>query len=176
MLFRMSDIQQSFLSSHDDNSLHPFSTSQHTQFSTDPISLACTSPAPTENEEEDSSEIGIAQSPNKRYALWSNENQAQWNTWWAINLENCPQRALFESITWHKPKRSQIWDAFYQAAEIRTSFPKALCKSCWKAYAHPDLRNGGSSTSTLSRHTATKCLTRDKRQTRIDKPGNQDVR
>jgi len=91
-------------------------------------------------------------SPNKRYAIWKSAQHAQWEAWWAEKLQGHANRLQFDSITWARPKRSVIWDLFYQAIEIKTGLPKAVCQTCWKAYAHPDLRKGGSSTSTLSRH------------------------
>jgi hypothetical protein len=100
----------------------------------------------------DDSPSAFSTSPNKRYAIWKYAQRAQWEAWWAEKLQGNANRLQFESIAWAKPKRSAVWNLFYQAAEIKTGLPKAVCQTCWKAYAHPELRKGGSSTSTLSRH------------------------
>ena len=58
----------------------------------------------------------------------------------------------FGYFVWSKAKRSAVWEYFNQGADIQNGSPKALCKACWKVFAHPELRTGGSSTSTLRRH------------------------
>src|SRR5438045_280686 len=72
--------------------------------------------------------------------IWKSAQHAQWEAWWAEKLQGHANRLQFDSITWARPKRSVIWDLFYQAIEIKTGLPKAVCQTCWKAYAHPDLR------------------------------------
>jgi hypothetical protein len=100
----------------------------------------------------DNSSSEFSTSPDKRYAIWKSEKHARWEAWWAENLQGRASRLQFNSIGWAKPRRSPVWDLFYQAVEIKTGLPKVVCQSCWKAYAHPELPKGGSSTSTLSRH------------------------
>jgi hypothetical protein len=51
-----------------------------------------------------------------------------------------------------KAKRSEVWGHFEQYADIRDSSLKAICKACWKVYAHPELQTGGSSTTTMQQH------------------------
>ena len=91
-------------------------------------------------------------SPNKRYALWRRDTVEYWNSWWRQVL-NSSKTDKFVYFSWTKAKRSTVWEHFEQGADIQNSSPKALCKACWKVFAHPELRTGGSSTSTLWRHT-----------------------
>ena len=94
-------------------------------------------------------------SPNKLYAIWRLKKHKQWVAWWSKKAENHPNRGKFNRIRWDKPRRSTTWKMFYHAVEISTLLPKAICKECWKSYAHPELGSGGSggsSTSTLERH------------------------
>jgi hypothetical protein len=91
-------------------------------------------------------------SPNKRYALWRRDTVEYWNPWWRQVL-NSSKTDKFGYFSWTKAKRSTVWEHFEQGADIQNGSPKALCKACWKVFAHPELRTGGSSTSTLRRHT-----------------------
>jgi hypothetical protein len=118
---------------------------------------------------------GFTHSPNKRYIVWKTDQHETWNTFWADKLIGHTNRQHFECIHWGKPKKSQAWHGFYQAAELRTLLPKALCRVCWKAFAHPELRRGGSSTGTLARHTV-KCKSRGSQQQLISVQGSFDVR
>jgi hypothetical protein len=99
-------------------------------------------------------------SPNKRYVIWKAETASEWHQWWTAKLVGSINRELFQHMVWTESKRSPIWKLFYQGAEIRTGCPKAICQYCWKAFAHPELRRGGSSTSTLTRHTKSKACNR----------------
>jgi hypothetical protein len=94
----------------------------------------------------------LLKTPNKRYVIWSLETNREWQQWWTTKITSNQEREQFQHITWPKAKRSHIWNMFHQAAEIRTGLPKAVCRYCWKVYAHPELRRAGSSTSTLARH------------------------
>jgi hypothetical protein len=91
-------------------------------------------------------------SPNKRHALWRRNNVEHWNSWWRQVLNSSKTNDKFGYFSWTKAKRSTVWKYFEQAADIQNGSPKALCKACWKVFAHPELRTGGSSTSTLRRH------------------------
>ena len=91
-------------------------------------------------------------SPNKRYALWKRDTVQSWNTWWRQVLISSKTDGKFGYFVWTKAKRSTVWERFEQGADIQNGSPKALCKGCWKVFAHPELRTGGSSTSTLRRH------------------------
>jgi len=91
-------------------------------------------------------------SPNKRYALWRRDMVEYWNTWWRQVLNSSKTNDKFGYFSWTKAKRSTVWENFEQGADIQNGSPKALCKACWKVFAHPELRTGGSSTSTLRRH------------------------
>src|SRR5580692_3078898 len=51
-----------------------------------------------------------------------------------------------------KTKRLTVWNNFEQGTDIQDGSPKALCKGCWKVFAHSELRTSGSSTSTIRRH------------------------
>ena len=72
---------------------------------------------------------------------------------WRYNFSLVPELQMFDYFVWSKAKRSTVWEHFEQGADIQNGSPKALCKACWKVFAHPELRIGGSSTSTLRRHT-----------------------
>ena len=89
---------------------------------------------------------------NKRYALWRRDTVEFWNPWWRQVLNSSKTDSIFGYFSWTKAKRSAVWEHFEQGADIRNGSPKALCKACWKVFAHPELRSGGSSTSTLRRH------------------------
>jgi hypothetical protein len=65
----------------------------------------------------------------------------------------------FGYFVWTKAKRSTVWEHFEQGADIQNGSPKTLCKGCWKVFAHPELRTGGSSTSTLWRCVPPRILT-----------------
>jgi hypothetical protein len=91
-------------------------------------------------------------SPNKRYAIWRRNNVEHWNPWWRHVLNSSKSNDKFGYFSWTKAKRSTVWEHFEQGADIQNGSPKALCKACWKVFAHPELRTGGSSTSTLRRH------------------------
>ena len=67
-------------------------------------------------------------------------------------LSSSETDSKFGYFIWSKAKRSVVWEYFNQGADIQNGSPKALCKACWKVFAHPELRTGGSSTSTLRRH------------------------
>ena len=58
----------------------------------------------------------------------------------------------FGYFSWTKVKRLTVWKYFEQGADIQNGSLKALCKACWKVFAHPELWTGGSSTSTLRHH------------------------
>ena len=111
---------------------------------------------PLSTENEDSQEGNplehLELSPNKRYALWRKETVEYWNTWWRQVLRSSKTNDRFGYFSWSKVKRSIVWEHFEQGANIQNSCPTALCKVCWKAFAHPELRTGGSSTSTLRCH------------------------
>ena len=91
-------------------------------------------------------------SPNKRYTLWRRDTVEYWNPWWRQVLNSSKSDGKFGYFIWSKAKRSTVWEHFEQGADIQNGSPKALCKACWKVFAHPELRTGGSSTSTLRRH------------------------
>ena len=91
-------------------------------------------------------------SPNKRYAFWRKDTAEHWDTWWRQVLSSSNTDDKFGYFSWTKAKRSTVWEYFEQGANIQNGSPTALCKACWKAFAHPELRTGGSSTSTLRRH------------------------
>jgi hypothetical protein len=91
-------------------------------------------------------------SPNKRYVLWRRDAVEYWNPWWREVLSLSKTNGKFGYFIWTKTKKSMVWEHFEQGADIQNSSPKALCKVCWMAFAHPELRTGGSSTSTLWRH------------------------
>ena len=95
---------------------------------------------------------GPASLPNKRYALWKRDTVQSWNTWWRQVLISSKTDGKFGYFVWTKAKRSTVWERFEQGADIQNSSPKALCKGCWKVFAHPELRTSGSSTSTLRCH------------------------
>ena len=91
-------------------------------------------------------------SPNKRYSLWKKDTVEYWNPWWRQVLNSSKTDDKFGYFIWSKTKRSAVWEHFEQGANVQNGSPSALCKMCWKAFAHPELRTGGSSTSTLRRH------------------------
>ena len=101
-------------------------------------------------------------SPNKRYALWKRDTVEYWNPWWRQVLNSSKNSDKFSYFSWTKAKRSTVWERFEQGADIQNGSPKALCKACWKVFAHPELRTGGSSTSTLRRHAEHKKCGRSK--------------
>jgi hypothetical protein len=111
---------------------------------------------PPSIENEDSQESNpfehLELSPNKKYALWRRDNVEHWNPWWRQVLDSSKTNDQFGYFSWTKAKRSAVWKYFEQGADIQNGSPKALCKACWKVFAHPELRTGGSSTSTLRRH------------------------
>jgi hypothetical protein len=111
-------------------------------------------PLSIENEESQESNPfeHLELSPNKRYALWRRDMVEYWNPWWRQVLSSSKTNDNFGYFSWTKAKKSTVWDHFEQGADIQNGSPKALCKTCWKAFAHPELRTGGSSTSTLRRH------------------------
>ena len=111
-------------------------------------------PLSTENEvsEEVDSFEHLELSPNKRYALWRKDTVEYWNPWWRQVLSSSKTDGKFGYFVWSKAKRSAVWEYFEQGANIQNGSPNALCKVCWKVFAHPELRTGGSSTSTLRRH------------------------
>ena len=111
-------------------------------------------PLSTENEvsEEVDSFEHLELSPNKRYALWRKDTVEYWNPWWRQVLSSSKTDGKFGYFVWSKAKRSAVWEHFEQGANIQNGSPNALCKACWKVFAHPELRTGGSSTSTLRRH------------------------
>jgi hypothetical protein len=88
----------------------------------------------------------------KRYALWRRDTVEFWNPWWCQVLNSSKTDSIFGYFSWTKAKRSAVWEHFEQGADIQNDSPKALCKACWKVFAHPELQSGGSSTSTLWRH------------------------
>ena len=92
-------------------------------------------------------------SPNKRYALWRKNTVEYWNPWWRQVLSSSKTVGKFGYFVWSKAKRSAVWEYFEQGANIQNGSPNALCKAYWKVFAYPELRTGGSSTSTLRRHT-----------------------
>ena len=92
-------------------------------------------------------------SPNKRYALQRRDTVEYWNPWWHQVLSSSKTDDKFGYFVQSKAKRSTVWEYFEQGANIQNSSPNALCKVCWKVFAHPELQTGGSSTSTLWRHT-----------------------
>jgi hypothetical protein len=91
-------------------------------------------------------------SPNKRYAIWNRDTVEYWNTWWHQVLSSSKTNDIYGYFSWSKVKKSTVWEHFEQGADIGNGSPKAICKGCWKVFAHPELRSGGSSTSTLRRH------------------------
>jgi hypothetical protein len=91
-------------------------------------------------------------SPNKRYALWRKDTVEYWNPWWHQVLSSSKTDGKFSYFVWSKAKRSAVWEHFEQGANIQNGSPNALCKACWKVFAHPELWTGGSSTSTLWCH------------------------
>ena len=111
---------------------------------------------PLSIENEDSQESNhfehLELSPNKKYALWRRDNVEHWNPWWRQVLDSSKTNDQFGYFFWTKAKRSAVWKYFEQGADIQNASPRALCKACWKVFAHPELRTGGSSTSTLRRH------------------------
>jgi hypothetical protein len=111
---------------------------------------------PPSIENEDSQESNpfdqLELSPNKRHALWRRNTVEYWNPWWRQVLNSSKSNDKFGYFSWTKAKRSTVWEHFEQGADIQNGSPKALCKACWKIFAHPELRTGGSSTSTLRRH------------------------
>jgi hypothetical protein len=111
-------------------------------------------PLSTENEvsEEVNPFEHLELSPNKRYALWRRDTVEYWNPWWRQVLSSSKTDGKFGYFVWSKAKRSTVWEHFEQGANIQNGSPNALCKACWKVFSHPELRTGGSSTSTLRRH------------------------
>jgi hypothetical protein len=110
----------------------------------------------------------LPKSPNNRYVIWKEDTANEWHQWWTAKIANNINRDIFRHMVWTRSKRSPIWTQFYQGAEIRTGNPKVLCQLCWRAFAHPELRQGGSSTSTLTRHTKSgACTRRDGSQTHL---------
>ena len=91
-------------------------------------------------------------SPNKRYVLWRRDTVEYWNPWWRQVL-NSSKTDKFGYFSWTKAKRSTDWEHFEQGVDIQNGSPKALCKACWKVFAHPELWTSSSSTSTLRCHT-----------------------
>ena len=91
-------------------------------------------------------------SSNKKYALWRRDNVEHWNPWWCQVLNSSKTNDKFGYFSWTKAKRSTVWKYFEQGADIQNGSLKVLCKACWKVFAHPELRTGGSSTSTLWCH------------------------
>jgi hypothetical protein len=108
----------------------------------------------TENEasEEGDTFDHLELSPNKKYALWRRDMVDYWNPWWRQVLDSSKTNDKFGYFVWTKAKRSEVWVHFEQCADIHDGSPKAICKACWKVYAHPELRSGGSSTTTMRRH------------------------
>jgi hypothetical protein len=108
---------------------------------------------PLSIENEDSQESNTFEhlelSPNKRHAFWRRNNVEHWNSWWQQVLNSSKTNDKFSYFSWMKAKRSTVWKYFEQGADIQNGSPKALCKACWKVFAHPELQSGGSSTSTL---------------------------
>ncbi|RFU24974.1 hypothetical protein B7463_g11361, partial [Scytalidium lignicola] len=102
----------------------------------------------------DNTYLGFSTVSNKRYVLWNSTQHLQWITMWAAKLQGKPNLSQFLDIKWGKSRDSKTWDDFSQAMDIQDGLPKAICRTCWKAYSHPDIRNGGSSTGTLKRHLA----------------------
>jgi hypothetical protein len=139
----------------------------------EPPSSSLPTRLPDPNDSEGDSPDGFTLSPNKRYIIWREDQHNKWKAYWAHTLLRHPNRAQSESIRWARPKKSQVWNSFYQGIETKTLLPKALCRSCWKAFAHPELRKAGSSTSTLSRH-ADKCRPQSSQQLSLD-TGTIDV-
>ena len=111
-------------------------------------------PLSTENEvsEEGNTFDHLELSPNKKYALWRRDMVEYWNPWWRQVLESSKTKSKFGHFIWTKAKRSEVWGHFEQCADIHDGSPKAICKACWKVYAHPELQTGGSSTTTMRRH------------------------
>ena len=112
-------------------------------------------PLSTENEvsEEVDPFEHLELSPNKRYPLWRRDIVEYWNPWWHQVLNSSKTDGKFGYFVWSKAKRSMVWEYFEQGANIQNGSPNALCKACWKVFAHSELRTGGSSTSTLQHHT-----------------------
>jgi hypothetical protein len=111
-------------------------------------------PLSTENEVSHEGDLFeyLKLSPNKRYALWSRDTVEYWNSWWRNVLSSSKTDGKFGYFSWTKAKKSMVWKYFEQGADIQNGSPKALCKACWKTFKHPELRTGGSSTSTLWRY------------------------
>jgi hypothetical protein len=111
-------------------------------------------PLSTENEvsKEDNTFNHLELSPNNKFALWRRDMVEYWNPWWRQVLNSSKTDDKFGYFSWTKAKRSAVWEHFEQGADIRDGSPKALCKACWKVFAHPELQSGGSSTSTLWCH------------------------
>jgi hypothetical protein len=86
---------------------------------------------------------------NKRYAIWRRKMIEYWNPWWRQVLSSSETDSKFGYFVWLKAKRSAVWEYFDQGTDIQNGSPKALCKACWKVFAHPELRTGGSSISTF---------------------------
>ena len=91
-------------------------------------------------------------SRNKKFALWRRDNVEHWNPWWRQVLNSSKTNDKFVYFSWMKAKRLTVWKYFEQGADIQNGSPKALCKACWKVFAHLELQTGSSSTSTLQRH------------------------
>jgi hypothetical protein len=126
----------------------PLSFSSAPEFSQDATQSLVGDDAP----DADASLQQLLKTPNKRYVIWNLQTDRHWQHWWTTKVASNQDRDQFQHIIWSKAKRSHIWTTFHQGAEIRTGLPKAICRYCWKAYAHPELRRAGSSTSTLARH------------------------
>ena len=140
------------------NIIIPVSSDCHMSDPSDPFATADPIPnsfplSSTENELSQEGNLEqLELSPNKRYALWRKGAVDYWNPWWRQVLNSSKTDDKFGYFSWTKAKRSAVWEHFEQGADIRNGSPKALCKACWKVFAHPELRSGGSSTSTLRRH------------------------
>ena len=140
------------------NIIIPVSSDCHMSDPSDPFAAADPIPnsfplSSTENELSQEGNLEqLELSPNKRYALWRKGAVEYWNPWWRQVLNSSKTDDKFGYFSWTKAKRSAVWEHFEQGADIRNGSPKALCKACWKVFAHPELRSGGSSTSTLRRH------------------------
>jgi hypothetical protein len=105
----------------------------------------------TENEVSEEVEH-LKLSPNKRYAIWRKDTIEYWNLWWRQVLSSSKTDCKFGYFVWLKAKRSAVWKYFEQGTNIQNGSPNALCKACWKVFAHPELWICSSSISTLRRH------------------------